>query len=1279
MGIGTPKKNEQTTRDRKEGGPSKWYAPFIEKRYIHLRPRLSADEEQKLTEQFAPKAAAAKEQRMRQRVAEMKGEKAQVEIAPVAKAPEKVFRSRLLPGRGAEILAPVPKSYWHDLIKQYRGRQAHSRSAAKSGPGGGRLGAPGILGTTNWIPIGPFGVAKGQPTGRPPISGRSSGIAISASGTQVYVIGADGGVWRSNDSGATWAFTMDSFDLDPTATDATSLACGAIAINPANPDRVYVGTGEGDTNDIFSYRFVNALPTYRGIGPVMSNNGGASWSLESADPGSPTLEGSAFYALAVDPNDQDNVIGATNNGLYHREPNGTGGFYWVQKSVNGTPGAIVSSVAAASVGGTTSFYAAVWEDKVYQSADGNTWTALGTGFPAGAYRIGLAVQPNNPNTIYALVCNTSSALLGVYRLDNGAGAWNAVNGAPPNLFGDPPGSQGDYDLTIEIDPNNVNVIYLGGSYESFMGTDDYDDASLYKGTVTNSGSPAAPSYQMNPVFIGTGVHPDVHCVKFSPGSSDSLWVCCDGGIFHSANASTAATFSSCNVGLGTLSVDFIGQHPTQAAVLFVGLQDNGTARYTGEEIWQSVGEGDGGHCIVNWNNPYQVLLFEDDYLLSASDGGQDYPSWGTGTANRAVVADDFVSNIATTPINTGSPSQANIIAVCGSLYDTTNPNSWAYLGTNLYISSDFGNSFPSAVAVPNSDTIYCIAFASATLLYAGSTTGAVYKVAQTGGNWALTRIDNVGAGPLPLNGMITDVAVDLADATGNSIYITFGGTGDYRHVWHFNGTAWTATSGPAAGAATSLLDVETNALVVDPANTSTLYTGADIGVWKSTDGGANWTVMENGLPDSAVLDLQIHQPSRLLRAALHGRGVFQYKLDLPVAADVELYIRDTSLDLGLTATVDWLDDPTQPPTQLVVHWESPNIKVDVPTPAGYQTPTTQINFYDFNYTIVDGSGNVATIDPAQGTVINRVYVEVHNRGIKIANNVQLMLLLANASAGLPPLPAGYTANVQAGTPITNANWQTVGIQTVNNLQVGIPLVAEFDLPSTLLPPPASLPGQSHFCLLAILHDATDDPFTDTVQITDNLTIADRKVGQKNLHIVQFVGVPPAGQSSEGRWVQIQLHGPLKERIPFGLVLDLQAFPGEVGLVIPEKLIPEKNLEGIRKGEKTLVTNWIRDQNDLLREYIEKKRFHPQTCREMLEAMELVEKSPLYIFGGGQRHLLKGIDLEPDASTTVFLRITLPKNAKVGDQFEFRLLQIGETDQRVIGGSSYRIEVVPKTN
>ena len=59
-----------------------------------------------------------------------------------------------------------------------------------------------------------------------------------------------------------------------------------------------------------------------------------------------------------------------------------------------------------------------------------------------ARRIGLAVQRNNPNVVYALVANSSDALLGVYRLDNLAGAWKNISGAPSDVLG----SQGDYDL-----------------------------------------------------------------------------------------------------------------------------------------------------------------------------------------------------------------------------------------------------------------------------------------------------------------------------------------------------------------------------------------------------------------------------------------------------------------------------------------------------------------------------------------------------------------------------------------------------------------------------------------------------------------------------------------------------------------------------------------------------------------------------------------------------------------------------------------------------------------
>jgi hypothetical protein len=88
---------------------------------------------------------------------------------------------------------------------------------------------------------------------------------------------------------------MDAFDLNPTTAASDSLSIGALAVDPANPDRLYVGSGEGDG------------AAYFGVGPIVTANGGANaptWTTESTAPGSPSLAGSAFYALAVDPRTQ---------------------------------------------------------------------------------------------------------------------------------------------------------------------------------------------------------------------------------------------------------------------------------------------------------------------------------------------------------------------------------------------------------------------------------------------------------------------------------------------------------------------------------------------------------------------------------------------------------------------------------------------------------------------------------------------------------------------------------------------------------------------------------------------------------------------------------------------------------------------------------------------------------------------------------------------------------------------------------------------------------------
>src|SRR5438105_294924 len=291
-----------------DGGPAHWLLPFLEARYKQLAEKPDLEpvefEEREGTHLEREQAAIG----------------ALVEGRPGPLQPKNGgpgFRSVLQPGREIDALVDVPATYWHDLTRQYRTRQAETRRAlgarfdARLDFELGPITQPGITGISNWVPLGPSVVRRGQPTGRPAISGRASGIAVAPGGLRVYVATADGGVWRSDDAGASWYSTMESFDVDPTTFASTSLACGAIAIDEADPNRIYVGTGEGDTNAIFAARLTNALPSYRGVGPLRSDTGGGAWVNEPTASGSPPLAGAAFFALAVDPGDRENVVAAT--------------------------------------------------------------------------------------------------------------------------------------------------------------------------------------------------------------------------------------------------------------------------------------------------------------------------------------------------------------------------------------------------------------------------------------------------------------------------------------------------------------------------------------------------------------------------------------------------------------------------------------------------------------------------------------------------------------------------------------------------------------------------------------------------------------------------------------------------------------------------------------------------------------------------------------------------------------------------------------------------------
>jgi photosystem II stability/assembly factor-like uncharacterized protein len=746
------------------------------------------------------------------------------------------------------MLAPARSTVWRDALLEYKQRKAAAVAPAGA-PAAAAVAMPFVPGARNWLPLGPTVVLDGQTVGNQPVGGRVSRLAVAPGGAVVYAASANGGVFRSADGGTTWRSMMDRFDLDPTSFASSSLSCGAIALDPADPNRVYVGTGEGDTLQYFRTRVTGALPSYRGVGILRTDDGGANWIAEAS---SPDLAGEAFFGLAVDPHNREHVLAATTIGLYRRAPKTGGQFEWTK-----VRDGVHASVVVASSGGNTRFFAAEWgqggsASKVFHSDDGGeTWTQTGSQVPAGNIgRITVGVQADNTNLVYAFATTGQGALQGLYRLDDVAQAWQTVNGVPNVL----PGGQGAYDLTLAVDPADANLIYLGG---------DRIDQPPFSGSVWRCSIQASGAVftVAQSVSIGTHAHADVHFICHTPGDPNELWCTCDGGVFLNRDPKGSGEFVSQNNGLACLCSNFIAQHPTDPNILFTGLQDNGTARTASGPIWKHVMDGDGGYCLINWNKPDQVLVYQNGKVFGSTTGGASHDGWTLVWNFRWATMTQPVVGV---PYDPANPASADLVAVGA--------------GQLVYLSNDFANSWLSPITLPGGPAAgdaFAMAFASANRLFIATTRGQVFRADRSGNSWPLTRLDDGAGGALGMTGIISDIAVDWADASGNSVYVTFGGMGDRRRVWHFDGTRWEIRSGTGA---TSLLDVEHNALAVDRTAPNNVYVGADIGLWHSDDGGLNWSPLENGLPDAPVFDLQIHPTQRLLRAATHGRGVYEIPL-----------------------------------------------------------------------------------------------------------------------------------------------------------------------------------------------------------------------------------------------------------------------------------------------------------------------------------------------------------------------------------------------------------------
>jgi photosystem II stability/assembly factor-like uncharacterized protein len=424
-----------------------------------------------------------------------------------------------------------------------------------------------------WRALGPLGLFANQETfngafGGQIKAGRITSVAIHPSDGRTLIVGsASGGVWRSPNGGYSWSALTDSH---------CSLAIGAVAVDPVNPNLMYAGTGELNTT---------LTP---GCGVLRSFDGGTTWTGSTSNPVGAYHGGLVIDRASAGSATTTTLVVATSGGVYTSSNSGA---TWTRR-ITGVAWSVVGHPTRPGV-----FFAAVTSTArtpattVWKSTDaGLTWTALPTHLTlTQVARVELAISAAAPDLLFALTGDYfSRRFAGIHRWSETTQTWTRLPAAGvvttmaayPLTFGE----QSEYNLVIAVDPRNANRIWVAG-----VGAFVSDDGGLsFKSTARN-------------------VHVDWHSMVFDPRDPDHMVAGTDGGVYSSFDG--GRTWQAQNNGLAIAQFyQGISVHPSGLFV-YGGLQDNQAVYYTGSQVWNNLSAlGDGGSTVVNPKDPTIVYV-----------------------------------------------------------------------------------------------------------------------------------------------------------------------------------------------------------------------------------------------------------------------------------------------------------------------------------------------------------------------------------------------------------------------------------------------------------------------------------------------------------------------------------------------------------------------------------------------------------------------------------------------------------------------------------------------
>jgi len=425
--------------------------------------------------------------------------------------------------------------------------------------------------TAQWTAIGPFN--PGTLGGSLPGTGRINAIAVDPNNPDIWFAGAAaGGIWKSEDAGASWTNLFDDF---------LQIGVSGIAIDPNNSDVIYIATGDDDAGDSFS------------VGVFKSTDAGLSWTETGLGPSTVNNWGNnrLMSEITIDPTNSNIIWVATSFGIYRSLDAGA---TWDRKQSGNIKDFRLKP-------GDPSTVYAITPSQYYKSTDGENFTRITDILPATSGRLVLDVTPADPNVLYILSAKTGAndfEYQGLYKsIDSGTTFVES-----PNSVDIMESNQAWFDLALVVAPDNANEIYMGclNIWRSSNGGNTFNRVNRWN---------------INNLAY---THADIHTLKFF---GEKLFAATDGGLYVSENSGASFEDKTNNMAISQFYRISVAKNNKDRIV--GGTQDNSGFVSNGTD-WNIFTGGDGMDYEIDPNNENLIYGFAQlgSPLFITTDSGQ---------------------------------------------------------------------------------------------------------------------------------------------------------------------------------------------------------------------------------------------------------------------------------------------------------------------------------------------------------------------------------------------------------------------------------------------------------------------------------------------------------------------------------------------------------------------------------------------------------------------------------------------------------------------------------